>query len=236
MIVETSFGPVRVWGRAGDPLVFVVRGAQPELTQLECLQGELPHVALVHLPGMHTPFFARNSVADFSRAFDEVLTALACRDCVVLGVSIGGVVALGMRHPSIRHFVLLDTPLTTSGLWPLDRAFRGPAERLSVARQWLFDLFGYSPGGWENRDYTGLLRDLTAPADLLVGGVPLGEPRPIGATPSLVSAADRATYRAHPLVQVEVVPGVGHNIPGEGYRQLVSALQRTSPAEAALSQ
>jgi pimeloyl-ACP methyl ester carboxylesterase len=168
-------------------------------------------VALVHLPGMNTPFFREPSVQAFAEAFDQVLERLSPRNVVVLGASVGGLVALAMRHPAIRGLVLMDTALSM-GLWPLRNLVAPTTHPRAV--EWYEAILGFSsrrdgPG----RDYGHLLDGVDVPVLALIGDVPLGEPRSIATkAPSLVTPADRARYEEHPGVQVITAWGCGHNL------------------------
>lgn len=229
LIVETRHGPVPVWATLRDPdatSIVVIRGAMAELDQLVSLQRHpTASVVLLHLPGMYTPFFAENSVETFAQAFDQVIGRLGLRRALVIGLSIGGAVALAMQHQAVRRLLLLDTPLTTDDLWPLEEAFATPSQRIPAAGRWFHDMLGYSPAGWERRDYTPLLERLDKPTTVLLGGVPLQPRRPLDRQPSLVCEADRARYRRHPMVEVRVVPAAGHNVAGDGTADFHAAMR-----------
>ena len=230
---ETSLGPVPIWGRLESPertLLFVVRGALPtfdHMFDLALLLADID-VALVHLPGMYTPFFAQSTPQVFGRAFDEVLATLGYGRVVVVGVSMGGVAALAMKSPAVRRLILVDTPLSTGGLWPLHERFRKQVAANPPAQKWLWELFGIGPSAVENRDYRPLLETMTVPATVFVGGQPLGEPRPVDEMPSLVSDEDRALSDRHPRVEVLVVKDAGHNVPRTGYALFIDALRRAT--------
>jgi pimeloyl-ACP methyl ester carboxylesterase len=229
--LQTSLGPVRVWARSSDPsvpLLFVVRGAGRDPQQLADLVADLPgaEIALVHMPGLHSPFFTESSPAAFAVAFDEVLQALGHRSVVVVGVSIGGVVALSMRHPSIKRLILLDTPLSTADLWPVLDGYREAATISPQVAGWFFGVFGVTPGGVVNRDYRPLLAELTVPAAVLVGGDPLQPERPVDRLPSLVSQSDRSAYSSARAVQTLTIAGVGHDIPREARPIMLSVLRQ----------
>ena len=165
--MKTTFGEVPLWGRleAGKPLLFVIRGAFPHPLHLHELIDRLPDysVALVHVPGMHSPFFADQSVAAFGAAFDELVDAFG-GPTVVLGVSIGGVCAMAMRSRHIVHRILLGAPLQTGGLWQLRDRMR---ERIGLSPEhavWIESLFGITPTAVFNRDYRHMVR----PSDIVI--------------------------------------------------------------------
>jgi pimeloyl-ACP methyl ester carboxylesterase len=196
--VQTSLGPIPLWGRLGEgPLLFVIRGVMSHRAYLEPLAQRLPNVVLVHLPGMHTPFFAENSVEAFAAAYDEVLDTLG-RPAAVVGASLGGVAALAMKRAS--RLLLIDPPLTTP-LPDLEPILEGPARRHPQAARWFSDLLGYTPSGWTPKDYTPLLSGLRVPAHLLAASRGYCPPlsRPLIRT-TLVDASHQVTYEAPDVV------------------------------------
>jgi pimeloyl-ACP methyl ester carboxylesterase len=221
---------VPVWGRIGDDrraLLLVVRGAMPTLQHMLDLTKFLPavDVALVHLPGMHSPFFDENTPAVFASAFDQTLDHLGYERVIVLGISIGGIVALAMRAPSIQRIILVDTPLTTGKLWPIHDTFRETVGDHAQARRWIAQMLGIHIDRVDDLDYRALLAAAPMPLTAMVGGDALGEPRKIARTPSLVSEADRRVYAADPNVDLIVVPDAGHNVGGAALGFFVGTLQ-----------
>lgn len=216
-VFHTTQGDVPVWGdldrfQEGRPFLFVVRGAFPDIDTLSLLPARLPHadVALVHLPGMHTPFFAEPSIEGFAQAFDEVVAALGRKPALVAGISTGALVALAMR--SADALFLVEPPLSPAEAWPLVPQFREWARDDADVARWVEALFGYAPDQIHPRDYTHLLAG-SAPGVVLLGGVPLEPPRNFDRIPSLVSQADRTRITAAGRLKAIVFPGVGHNVP-----------------------
>jgi pimeloyl-ACP methyl ester carboxylesterase len=201
--IETTFGGVPVWGRLGSfapdrRLLLIVRGAFAEENQLLSAIDRHPEadVALVHLPGMNTQPLRSNDIPIFASAFDEVVTALPNVRVLVVGLSIGGVVAFAMRKAT--RVLAVDTPLTTT-LWP-------------VRAHWDAQIAQRPELSWLKDRKFDALDTLRAPTRLLLASDPLGVPRKLARLPSLVSEDDRAAYDAHACVTVEVVPDTGHNI------------------------
>jgi hypothetical protein len=222
--MKTTFGEVPLWGRleAGKPLLFVIRGAFPQRDHLRELVELLPDysVGLVHVPGMHSPFFADQSVAAFGQAFDEIVDAFG-GPTVVLGVSIGGVCAMAMRSRHIAHRVLLGAPLQTGGLWQLTERLR---DRIGLSPEhaaWIESLFGVTPTEVVNRDYRALVR----PSDIVIlCSDPLGEPRDYDRPPSVVPDEDRAAYRAAGA-RVIVAPDSGHDLVRDAYGLVLATVE-----------
>jgi len=227
---ETSYGPVPVWGEfdrfeSYRPLLFVIRGAFPDLDSMTLLYRHLPEfdVALVHLPGMHSPFFSECSVNVFARAFDEVVVALDKRKIFALGLSTGALVALAMR--GAESLILVEPPLSTADAWPLIPQFLEWGANNSDVARWIDEIFGYSEQGVVNRDYTGLLEN-SSPGVVLLGGAPLEPRRPFDRMPSLVTQADRARIAATPHLKAIVLPGVGHNVPFRAPKEFLVILKQ----------
>lgn len=229
LTIDTSYGPVPVWGEIDSfdparPLVFVVRGAFPEADTLTLLYRHLPgvDVALVHLPGMHTPFFADCSVEAFARAFDEVIGHFPHTKILILGVSTGALVAMAMRKAGL--VLLIEPPLSPPRAWPLISQFRNWARENADIARWVEGLFGYRQDGIDAKDYSHLL-NLSAPGVVLVGGTPLEPVRAFQRMPSLVTDLDRARISATPQLECIVIPEVGHNVPYRAPHEFLSTLK-----------
>jgi hypothetical protein len=232
---QTPAGDVWLWGepgaaRGGKPIVLWISGAfaverPPSFT----LPPRLPQadVLLAHLPGNHSPQPQVHSVEAYSAAFSNVLDQLG-RPAVVVGSSIGGLTALGLRSPHLRGVVALEPPLRTGQLWPLRPDFR---ERLAASpqdarlREFLWSVFGISETAHEDRDYTGLLDGLQTPVWAVLGGAALLPERAVSQLPSLVDEPSRDALGRHPKVTVSIVHGVGHNIPGRAFDAVVHVVE-----------
>ena len=219
---ETPGGEVWLWGDEGAlesqrPVVLFINGAfSIERPRSFELQAALPAAAVfnAHLPGNHSPPPTAHSVDAYGRAYSAAIDQIG-RPAIVMGASVGALTVLSMRSPLIRGLVLLEPFLKSRAAAPLVGAFR---ERLLAApqdaelRDFLWTVFGVSETAHENRDYRALADALTLPAIAAFGGA--REPGPGGPLPSLVDDADREYLRTHPQVRTEVIPGVGHNLPG----------------------
>lgn len=225
--VETEEGPIWFWGEdRGLPLVLVVTGFRSgaEVWSPIARPVGLDYLR-VHLPGNHAPPLREVSVAAYSRALDAALASrFAGRPLMVAGLSVGALVALGLRRPELRRLLLLEPPLRTHALWPL-RAVLNPsqgASEIELAQLW--SLFGIAPRLTQGRDYRGLLNELSVPTRVLLGDLPLLPPRDLGRLPSLVDEESRAALDAHPLVRVSRVVGGGHGIQFEAARECFAVL------------
>ncbi|WP_304170142.1 alpha/beta fold hydrolase [Phenylobacterium aquaticum] len=221
--VRTSKGDIPLWGRFGQhdasrPVLLVIRGAFGGRDDWTILVSAFPQadVVLAHLPGMYTPFLDRSSVPDFAAAFDEVITRMfANRRVVVMGLSIGGLVAMSLKAKEMAAVVACDPPLSTIGLWPMRDKLREIVTSELVTPSllaWVENIFGVTPRGEVNVDYRGVLGGTTVPTSIVVGGVPLEPERALAQFPSFVSSADREVLNACPGLEVMLAPDAGHNL------------------------
>lgn len=224
-IFQTTQGELWLWGDAellstDRPVVLFINGAfSIERPRSFELPGLVPAAVVVnaHLPGSHCPRLTSHSVAVYAAAYAEVLDQIG-RPAVVIGASIGALVGLSIRSAWVRGLVTLEPPLQTEKLWCLIDGFRAKlagAPGDADLREFLWQIFGISETRLENRDYRPLVAGLTVPCWAAFGGLPLMPPRAIKALPSLVDEPERALMRSHRLVKTEVVPTVGHNVPGQ---------------------
>jgi pimeloyl-ACP methyl ester carboxylesterase len=226
--VQTSLGPVWLLGRdTGRPILLLVTGAFAAADLFWRMQDHFPDadVLRLHLPGNHCPELAETSIHAFAAAIDEALAGRwPDRPLMAVGLSVGGVVALALRNPMLRRLVVVEPVLLTQGVWPLElyRA-QAPAGGGTFVR----NIFGVGPDEIRPVDHGWVLEGLTVPTLALVGDAPLGAPRPFERMPTLVSAEALARLQAHPAIEVEVVPGAGHNIPRDAEMPLHRAIVRS---------
>jgi hypothetical protein len=220
----TTLGDIWAWSPeaeidAARPLVLFINGAfsieRPRPFELPVL---LPtaNVLIAHLPGNHCPHLSSESVETFAAGYAEVLDQIALPS-VVIGASVGALVALSVRSARLAGQVIIEPPLQTGKLWCLVRSFR---ERLAAQpddhrlRDFLQNVFGITSNGFENRDYRPLVDSISVPGWAIFGEIPLLPPRDLAELPSLVDEPERELLRAHPMLLSEIVPTVGHNVPG----------------------
>ena len=223
-IFQTTVGEIWLWGDAGllstdRPVVLFINGAfSIERPRSFELPGLAPGAVVMnaHLPGNHCPRLTSHSVEVYAKAYAEVLDEIG-RPAVVIGASIGALVGLSLNSPWVRGLVILEPPLQTGKLWCLVDSFRAklaaqPGD--ADLREFLWQVFGVSETSLENRDYRPLVAGLTVAGWAAFGGLPLMPPRAIETLPSLVDEPERALLRSHRLLKTEVIPTVGHNVPG----------------------
>lgn len=226
--VQTSLGPVWLLGRdTGRPILLVITGAFAAADLFWRMQDHFPDadVLRVHLPGNHCPELAETSIRAFAAAVDEALALRwPNRPAMAVGLSVGGLVALGLRNPLVRRLVVVEPVLLTEGVWPLE-LFRTQAP--AGAQTFVRNMFGIGLDATEAVDHAWVLDGLMVPALVLIGDDPLGAPRSFERMPTLVSAQAIARLSEHPLVEIERIPGAGHNIPRDAGAQLHRAIVRS---------
>jgi pimeloyl-ACP methyl ester carboxylesterase len=166
------------------PLVIVLHGA---LRHSENTQAWFPvlskdfDVIFVDLPGHgHSPSDGEPSIPAFTERFREfLLRHFARRDVVIVGESVGGLVALGVadgRTPCVRGVIAADPPLSTAKQWPIYANFvhRATTRPIGDYLMTLFaNAFGYTLQGLiGDRIYYSILAHVTAPALILTGTLP----------------------------------------------------------------
>lgn len=205
-------GPVR-----GGHLVFAIRGALAAPDQLCELANLLPDadVAVVDLPTT-----GEISIDAFAAAYRELLSEVR-RPLTIVGASIGGLVAMVLSD--LGEVVALDPPLSPPKLWPLHEIVGRKAAQgiLTEANQaWWQAILSVN-------DYSPVLGCLRRRATVLASGVPLEPPRPLAGIPGLLSADDLSTLERHAMIDLQVVPGAGHDILRDAPEAVARAVRRS---------
>jgi pimeloyl-ACP methyl ester carboxylesterase len=212
----------------GRPVLLVITGAFAGPGTLDHLQRVFQTVDVLgtHVPGNHCPLLKAVSVDAHAAALSDALgQAVPDARLGVLGLSLGALVALGIRAPNLRSLVLVEPPLFTTPLWHLAESGEAPPGSPVAALLW--EVFGIRDGEVvEPWDHSALLTGLAVPAEVLIGDVPAEPRRPMEKAPSFVDLAARALLDAHPLVRTVVAPGAGHNLPVQAPMVLYDALVR----------
>ena len=224
-VVTTSLGDLWLWGDAdtsGDdrPLVLSISGAFSiaEPRAVTELPGLLPEALVLnaHLPGNHCPPLVSHSIGVYARAFDEAVDAIG-RPTIVVGASVGALVAFAMVSPWLRGIVAADPPLVGSKLWPLVEPFRKKLRdhpHDMSQREFIWSVFGIDETRHEERDYRHLLDQITVPTWVLFGDEALYPRRPAEKLMSLLDEPERDLLRKHPMTRIRLIEGLGHNVPG----------------------
>lgn len=182
--------------------VLVVRGAFAPKDQMTRLANDVPNTAFTFCD-LSTD--GPSSVVDFARRIDQHLDSTAL-PAVVLGVSIGGTIALSLRSQAVRGVIALDPILDTAdcgALWP------GFLPLIGSNGPFLQSCFGLEPERVLRKRYFDAALSLQIPGIVIVGSQ---APRPDGRLPGLVSEASLDIIRKNPNLLVKRLDGVGHDI------------------------
>lgn len=206
------------------PVLLLIHGALRNSSVLfdwaDLLAPELD-VVFVDLPGHgKSPAIAAVSIESFATNIGDAITAaLADRDVVIAGESLGGLVALalgGSGIGQIRGVIAADPPMTMSKLWHINAAI-GNAVANDPANQFLnafaLNIFGIAPDGTaRERIYYSLVEQTRVPALILTGDVPLFPIRNAHTVPCVVDDVDRHFVGrfAGEHIQLRVIADCGH--------------------------
>lgn len=154
----------------------------------------------------HQVGFAGFPAASVSACVD-VLAGRIPRDALVVGESVGGLVALGLAGRGFRA-IAFDPPLTTAKQWTASYALRTAASAGRVSEAFLAEVFGLMPNGAvEERIYYPLLDKLTGPVDIVTGSVPLWPCTGIPGRQCMIDGTDRYVLKSYPLVRLHEIEG-----------------------------
>jgi hypothetical protein len=224
--VTTRLGVVRLQTSPGPmepvrPLVFALPSSLSTPENFAALFERLELLAdmcVMTLPIAGALDPSANTVASLAGVVGELLESrYPERTVLLLGASIGAVVALAVRARNLARIVAVEPPLVTAGLWPVLGAL---AEHLRQARDPLSEAyisasFGVTQARVTGRDHRWVLDGLNVPADVILAEEPLEPQRAVARHPSLVGEAERGLLAATPGVRLHVVPGTGHNVIGQ---------------------
>jgi pimeloyl-ACP methyl ester carboxylesterase len=229
--VQTRDGSLCLYGKAGvlfadvgRPVLLMIHGALRHSGVLfDWLHLGEPEfdVVFVDLPGHgRSPPTTTVTIENFAaNVGDAVTAALGNRAVVVVGESLGGLVALamgGLHIGPIRGIIAADPPLTMAKLWHVRNAISSaitsdPANRFLQA--FALNIFGVdSNGGVHERIYFPLIEQSQVPVLILTGDVPLFPARNVNAVPCLVDDVDRYVVSRFTggIAQFKIVSGCGH--------------------------
>lgn len=229
--VETALGPIWLHGSdRGLPLLVLITGlfADEAVWRPTGLLAHLDYVK-ANLPGNHCPPIRGTSLSALAAAFDEALRRrFPDRPTVLVGFSVGALVTLAMRVPQVRARILVEPPLRTAALWPVQGW--GKAALDPYTRDLVHETLGVTRAGIDPRDYTSLFAGLTTPIEVVFGTDPLLPERAVDRLPSFVDEETRQLLRADPRVKTLVAPDCGHNVPAELglslWRHVLAAAER----------
>ena len=205
---QSRDGEIRLLARkeallsGGKPVVVMLHGAlrnsAPLVPWLPALERDF-ELLFIDLPGHgQAPELYPVSVENFARNIgDAISSLLAGREVMVIGESLGGLIALclgGLDLPMLRCVFAADPPLSMAKQWQVTHAVRehAKAARGKFWTEFAFNIFGVTEDGLDPADriYYPLLQRLAVPACILTGDVPLFPVRASAATPCLIDAVD----------------------------------------------
>ena len=213
------------------PLVFLIPGVLAELQPAADLVkglGILADACVMRLPSSREFALSTMALAELSRMVTGLLeTRFAHRRIVLVGISTGAVLALGVRAANVQRIVAVEPALATANLWPVAEAMRRHVEALGdpIAKAFAAEAFGVGQSGQGARDHFAALHGLDLPVDVLMGGMPLMPERKVDRVPSLVDAPERRRLAAMPGVRLHISQDSGHNIVGQDARAVKLLLQ-----------
>lgn len=192
-------------------ILVVLPGFASEAAQYAAAaEGLADDLRLMNLPGhAGEPLPATYDLA----ALADWVAARVPRDALVVGESLGGLIALELATRGFRA-VAFEPPLSTAKLWTLhdavtERLGRNPG--VSWLAPYVEAVFGVSPNREIiERDRWGLLDRLPAPTDIVAGDVPLGPRRRLKdgePIPTVLDDADGARLARHPNVRFRRIAG-----------------------------
>lgn len=229
--VQTRDGKLCLYAKRGAlstdacrPVLLMIHGALRDSSVLfDWIQLCDPEfdVVFIDLPGHgRSQAIANVTIESFAENVGDAVTAvLGNRVVVVVGESLGGLVACamnGLRLDPVQGIVAADPPMTMAKLWHVRNAMssavaRDPANHF--LRSMALNIFGVDSAGQAyERVYYRFVEQPGKPVLILTGDVPLFPERNVNAIPCLIDDVDRYVVRhiADDSVQFEVVPGCGH--------------------------
>jgi pimeloyl-ACP methyl ester carboxylesterase len=218
--ITTSVGEVWLYGRpelreTHAPTVVIFHGAFGRPADFADWFARLEpgvQVVLASLPRhAGAPALKVPGVAGYVAAFAAALdTLMPGRQVLCVGVSLGGLVALGLAGRG-RPALAFDPFLTTAKLWPIEATLRRAMARGDpIDADFVAEVFGFRGDQVVDQDYRGWLGALAAPVVVAAGSVPLLPPRDLQDAPSLLDDDDRVLLLAHPRVRLVTFEGHGH--------------------------
>ena len=226
--VPTRLGPVQFRGvDTGRPILLFIMGAFATENTVDRVHERFPalDVLRAHLPGNHCPRIAEVSVQGFAAAFTEALeTRFLDRPLVIVGLSVGALVAMSIRVAGLAGLVLVEPPLVTDEAWPL-RLLRTQAPAGNDDFVW--NIFGVGPERIERRDYRPQFGDMRTPATIVLGEPVPPDGQATEQMPGLVGPLSRAAIQMNPAARTVQYSNVGHHIIRHKGMELLYEIQST---------
>jgi hypothetical protein len=197
-IIATTHGNVgaMVRNEAGaGPLWLLIAGLGTPPSVLSLFPEDAP-LAQFGLPAFGGPTLADYSAEAISDAFDQALAArFPDREILILGLSFGAVLALGMKSPQVTRLVAVEPFLSSDRPALADMIRNGMLPKRADLQAFFADAFGYDASGVTPRTY-GIA---TPAAVYVVAGDGTAIPGD-ASLPSLCTPEDRTALEARGAV------------------------------------
>jgi len=160
------------------------------------------------------------TVQNITSMFLEALDVVGGRsNAIVVGESLGGLVAMGMSS-HVGASIVIDPPLSMHDQWPIREMERKYGVGSKVFPSPLFELCIGRGGDSPSKSYVDMIYRCSKSTCFICGSIPLMPPRPLPDSPSLVKPEELEIIRAQGL-RLEVVEG-GHDL----FHQAADAVDR----------
>ena len=178
---DLTFYTAQPWVGPPRPVVLFIHGALRSANELahwaDNFEG-LADVALLDMPGhgRSQPIFPATFDAMVNKIVDGIRVGLAGRDVVLVGESLGGLMALaiGGRPDAgpVRAVLAADPPITTKKLLHVHRNFQNviaQTKEPAFLESFAFETLGIAGTSAEDRIYYSVFDDLHVPAKIVAG-------------------------------------------------------------------
>ena len=176
-------------------------------------------ILIADIPGNRCPLLNTQTVRDYCAAYAEALRQIPGPK-VVCGLSLGGVIALGLRDCGVTAILAVDPPLRPANSAVLQKVMRAAEAKATcdVDRAFLRSVF------LSGEDYFSLLQNLDCPTTILAGDHATS-------IPSVINDADLAEAARHPCISTARLPGVGHAVWVGGSPAIIACLRELTGYE-----
>jgi len=214
---QTALGTIVLSGEFdGDrPIVVVIRGAYADAEMFAPLATVLPEARVLfgEIPGNRCPLLSEQTVEAYRAAYSEALATFDT-PIIVCGLSLGGVIALGLTCRSTA-ILAIDPPLRPAESTVLQKVMRAAFKKSEdrFDRQFLEGVF------LSGKEYMLPMSRIVCPTVVLAGDQ-------IGPIPSVLSNRTLEELGRFPMVKTERVNGVGHSVWVGGSARIVEVLKQ----------
>lgn len=194
----------------------MIRGAFAELDQYNGLSEMLPKAdfQFENLPILP-------DIYSYIDLYSQKVSAIS-RPCIVCGISLGGLIALGVSAPNHVATLALDPPMTVGLNSPIRSRFTPRLGHDAATDAFLSNIFGISKSQPVERDHFAVLDRLRVRSYVLAGS----HSADLNVMPTLLGEDEFVRLQSHPLIVAKRIRGVGHNVALGATSIIVRALDR----------